>query len=391
MTSVPRVLFVDHTAVLGGAELSLRDIAIDFRDRGAVALFERGPFAAALEAGGVAVITIATGDSLRSMKKASRLPRPGALIAALGASRALAREARQYDLLYANSPKSFLISAAAGLLAGRPVIWHLRDILDRQHFSAPNVRLLVATANARAARVVANSQATADAFVVAGGRRAIVRVVHNGIDPAPFDALGPGVRSDVRRTLGVADDAFLVGSFGRLHPWKGQRVLLEALATLPGVHALIAGGALFSGEADYEAELVTTSACAELGGRVHLLGARDDVPRLIAACDVVVHTSVWPEPFGRVLVEGLLAERPLIASDAGAVREIVQDGVTALLVPPGDAARLAAAIRAVRDDPAQAAALAAAGSLDVRRRFTHEAMIDGVTRVIGDVLDGVRP
>ena len=182
----------------------------------------------------------------------------------------------------------------------------------------------------------------------------------------------------------------LVGSFSRLHPWKGQRVLLDALDTLPGVHAIVVGGALFSGEEPFEAELRARVSQPPLSGRVQLLGTRGDVPSLIAACDVVVHTSVLPEPFGRVLVEALLAYRPLIASNAGGVREIVEDGVTAQLVAPGDAAELARAIQRVRDDPARATDMAAAGSADVRRRFTHDALIAGVSSVVDGVLSVVR-
>lgn len=384
-----RILFIDHTAVLGGAQLSLLDIATGLRHRGATALFEAGPLGDALVAAGVAVIPIAAGASLRSIKKHSRLPSPSALVGTGRAVLELARVAPRFDLLYANSPKSFLVSAAAGLLARRPVVWHLRDILDYEHFSRSNVRLLVAVANARAARVVANSQATADAFVAVGGRRAIVRVVHNGIDAAPFDRLGAADRLRMRRELEIPEDAFLVGSFSRLHPWKGQDVLLDALAQLPDVHAIIVGGALFSGEAAYEAALRERASQPPLVPRVHLLGTRTDVPRLISACDLVVHTSVLPEPFGRVLVEALLATRPLVASDAGGVREIVTDGQTALLVPPGDAVRLADAVRAIRSDPAKSRLMAEAGAADVRRRFTREAMLDGVTRVIDDVLGGV--
>ena len=302
----------------------------------------------------------------------------------------LARAARGFDLLYANSPKSFLISAIAGVIARRPVVWHVRDIISTEHFSRANVRLLVAVANYRTARVVANSQATADAFVAAGGRRDRVTVVHNGIDAEVFDCLAPDTRLTVRRALGIANDAFLVGSFSRLHPWKGQRVLLDALDTLPGVHAIVVGGALFSGEEPFEAELRARVSQPPLSGRVQLLGTRGDVPSLIAACDVVVHTSVLPEPFGRVLVEALLAYRPLIASNAGGVREIVEDGVTAQLVAPGDAAELARAIQRVRDDPARATDMAAAGSADVRRRFTHDALIAGVSSVVDGVLSVVR-
>ena len=149
-----------------------------------------------------------------------------------------------------------------------------------------------------------------------------VTVVHNGIDPAPFDALSPDTRAATRAELGIASDVFLVGCFSRLHPWKGQTVLLDAIARMPNVHALIVGGALFSGEAPYEAELRSRAELPSFAGRVHMLGARDDVPRLLSACDVVVHASVLAEPFGRVLVEAMLAGRPVVATRAGGVLSI---------------------------------------------------------------------
>ncbi|MEP6617721.1 MAG: glycosyltransferase [bacterium] len=379
-----RILFVDHAAVLGGAELSLLDIATHFRDRGAVVLFEDGLFAQALVARGVAVILLAAGSALKGVKKQSRVPGPAAVLTTLRSALELARTARGFDLIYANSPKAFLVSVIAGMIAGRPVIWHLRDIISPAHFSRSNIRILVAVANWRAVRVVANSHATADAFVAAGARRDLMRVVHNGIDAAPFDSLPADARSVVRSALGISDDAFVVGSFSRLHPWKGQRVLLDALDRLPDVHGLIVGGALFSGEEAFEAELHARVARAPLAGRVQMLGTRDDVPALIASCDVVVHTSVLPEPFGRVLVEALLARRPLVASNAGGVLEIVEDGRTALLVTPGDADALANAIAFVRDHPAEATAMSEAGSSDVRVRFTRATMLRGVTAVIDD-------
>jgi len=379
------ILFVDHTAMMGGAQHSLLDIAEANRARCAVALFEDGPFAVALRARGVAVLPLPGGSALRQVKKGSVVPGMRPLVAMVGLARALARAARPFDLLYANSPKSFVVAALAGRLARKPVVWHLRDILGQEHFSRANVRAVVALANWCAVRVVANSRATADAFVAAGGRGSLVTVVHNGIDAAPFDALGPGTRAAVRAELGIPDDVFLVGSFSRLHPWKGQTVLLDAVARMPGVHALVVGGALFSGEAPYEAELRSRAQLPGFAGRVHMLGARDDVPRLLAACDVVVHASVLAEPFGRVLVEAMLARRPVVATAAGGVPEVVSDGETGVLVPPGDARALGEAIDALRRDPARVAALARRGADHARSRFSRESMLAGVHRVILEV------
>jgi glycosyltransferase involved in cell wall biosynthesis len=379
------ILFVDHTAMMGGAQHSLLDIAEANRERGAVALFDDGPFADALEARGVRVLRLDGGATLRQVKKSSAFPGVGPLVATVRLARALARAAQPFDLLYANSPKSFVVAALAGRLARKPVVWHLRDILGEEHFSRTNVRTVVSVANWSAARVVANSRATADAFVAAGGRAALVTVVHNGIDAAPFDALAPDTRGAVRAELGIPDDVFLVGCFSRLHPWKGQTVLLDAVARMPDVHALVVGGALFSGEAPYEAELRGRAQLPALAGRVHMLGARDDVPRLLAACDVVVHASLLAEPFGRVIVEAMLAGRPIVATRAGGVPEVVCDGETGVLVPPGDARALREALDALRRDPARVTALARRGADHARARFSRETMLAGVHRVILEV------
>ena len=380
--SAPRVLFVDHAAAMGGAQHSLLDIAETFRERSAIALLEDGPFATALESRGVRVLRVGGGDALRSIRQRSVVPGARPLAATVGLARAVARAARPYQLLYANSPKSFLVAALAGAMARRSVIWHLRDILDDRHFSAANVRAVVTAANWRAVRIVANSRATADAFVAAGGKRSLVTVVHNGIDPAPFDAVGPDGCRTVRTGLGIPVDAFVVGCFSRLHPWKGQTVLLDAVARMPGVHALVVGGALFDGEAPYEAELRARAELPSFAGRVHMLGARDDVPRLLSACDVVVHASVLAEPFGRVVVEAMLAGRPVIATGAGGVPEVVTDGETGVLVPPGDARALGEALDALRREPVRRAALARRASMHARQRFSRDAMLAGVRRVL---------
>ena len=371
--------------MMGGAQHSLLDIAEAFRERSAIALLDDGPFAAALEARGVHVLRSGGGDALRRIKKTSAFPGVGPLVATIRMALAVARAARPHALLYANSPKSFLVAALAGAIARKPVVWHLRDILGQGHFSAANVRAVITAANWCAVRVVANSRATADAFIAAGGKRALVTVVHNGIDPAPFDALGPDTCREVRAELGIPADAFVVGCFSRLHPWKGQSVLLDAVARMPGVHALVVGGALFSGEAPYEAELRGRAELPAYAGRVHMLGARDDVPRLLNACDVVVHASVLAEPFGRVLVEAMLAGRPVVATDAGGVPEVVTDGETGVLVPPGDARALGEALDALRRDPRRVATLARRGATHARQRFSRDAMLAGVRRVIDEV------
>ena len=140
------------------------------------------------------------------------------------------------------------------------------------------MRAAVTLANLRAARVIANSHATAAAFTGAGGRDALVRVVHNGIDPAPFDAVTPADAAATRAALGVPAGAFVVSLFGRFHPWKGQQVLLDALTALPRVHATVRrGAAVRRGSLRVRPSALRPRRSA-WRSRAHFPGFRSDVP-----------------------------------------------------------------------------------------------------------------
>jgi glycosyltransferase involved in cell wall biosynthesis len=385
----PRVLFVNQAAVLGGGELSLLDISrlLPFQIR--VALFKGGLLQERLQQAGVVVEVLdSAGETFSEVHKDSGLrAAPGALAPLARLAWRLQRLARRTDIVYANSQKAMVVSALAGAVARRPMIWHLRDILNAEHFSPAMRRLAVTVANTRASAVIANSHATAEAFIASGGHRKLVRVVHNGIDPKPFDAVSAREATDARSELNFLDNSFVIGVFGRLAPWKGQHVVLEALSNVQGVCAVFAGDALF-GETDYKDELQKRAEQPGLRDRVRFLGFRDDVPRLMRAVDVVVHSSVNPEPFGRVIVEAMLARRPIVACAAGGVLEIIQDEKTGLLYPPGDVPALSAQIERLRNDPELCERLGAAGYAKAKECFSVSAMVAGVRDVVMDVYTG---
>ncbi|MEJ7811823.1 MAG: glycosyltransferase family 4 protein [Gemmatimonadaceae bacterium] len=379
----PKVLFLSHSGVLGGAELFLLDLLHrepGIRERGTVGLLADGPFHERLEAEGIPVRVFATSAAVLGVRKGDTL-RSGKIMRDVYAlSRRVGRFARDFDLLYANSQKAFIVAALAGLWERRPVLWHLHDILDRDHFSETNLRVAVTVANWLASRVVANSRSTAEAFIAQGGRAHKVRTLYYGIAPAPFLAVTDAEVEVLRAEMGLGD-APTVGLFSRLSPWKGQHVLIEALPTLPGVHALLVGDALF-GEEQYAEGLRAQAASLGVADRTHFLGFRTDLPRLMRLVNVVLHTSTAAEPFGRVIVEGMLAGRPVVASRAGGALEIIQDGVTGLLIQPGDPRALAAAVSSLIEHPDRADALGAAGRAYALAHFSLELMHDDVVRQI---------
>ena len=378
-----RILFLDHVGALGGAELAMLDVARAYRETSTFMLFSDGPFRELLTAAGVRVEILEGGRSLHGVRRETRWPGVGAALRVVALAWQVARRARQHDAIHANSQKAFVVACLAGVLARRPVIWDLNDLLLPEHFSRTNIVLDVVLANHLAVRVIANSRASADTLVAQGGRAAKVRVVYNGLDPAPFDAVTEGDIAAARDELGL-DGAPVLGVFGRLAEWKGQHVALAALAELPGVHLLLVGDALF-GEQAYAASLRRQVELLGLGDRVHFLGFRADIPRLMRLVRVVLHTSTAPEPFGRVIVEGMLARRPVVATRAGGVGEIVTDGRTGVLVPSGDPDSLAAAVERLLADPAWADGIAAAGRADAESRFTVEAMVESMTQSMEEV------
>lgn len=364
---VPRVLFLDHTASLGGAELYLLDAVQPFRATCCVALFGDGPLVARLADVGVATRILSAPPAMLAVtKQGGGMQRLQALPGLVRLVARVARLGRRYDVLFANSQKALVVAALAGRLARRPVLWNLHDLLTTEHFSAANRRLAVGLARWGVARVLANSEATRAAFGKAGGDLRRAHVVYNGHDARPFDRVPDDAVAALRRQLGL-DGVPVVGVFSRLAHWKGQHVLIEALPRLPGVHALLIGDALFEPDRLYRAELQQQVDRLGLRRRVHFLGFRDDVPALMRAVDVVVHTSTAAEPFGRVLVEGMLARRPVVATRAGGALEVVTDE-TGVLVPPGDAAALADALQALLAHPGRAQRLGARG---YERAVTH--------------------
>ncbi len=379
-----KILFLDQTAELGGGELSLLSEVTYLPHECAVFLFEDGPLRALLENAAIPVTVAGNPFGAIAVKKGS-----GSIAALLAvpavASLVLeaARRARRFDLIYANSQKSLIVGALASLLARRPLVWHLHDILDAAHFSASMRRFAVGVGNWRAARIIVNSHATAEAFVRLGGDASRISLAYQGIDEAPFSAVSPGEITRLRAELEPGGRP-LIGVFGRLSPWKGQSLFIEAIAKLSGVVGVIVGGPLF-GEEAYAAALEEKVNNLGLDDRIRFLGFRQDIPALMRCMDVIVHSSVAPEPFGRVVVEAMLAGKPVVASGAGGIPEIVQNGKTGWLYPPGDAKALAETLEEVLENRARTAAVAAAGQAHARDNFSLVAAIRQVDAALRQV------
>lgn len=361
-----KILFLDQSGNLGGAELCLLDIAKPLGNSCLVALFSDGPFKTLLDQQDIPAQVIAT-QSIQVRKKSSLIQGINSLGKLIPLIFKVAQLSRDYDLIYANTQKALVVGAMAGLLGRRPLVYHLHDILSLEHFSPINLRLAVTLANRFAPLVIANSEATQSAFVTAGGNSARVSVVYNGFETTSYLNCHT-TRTRLREQLGLKSH-FVVGHFSRLSPWKGQHVLIDALLHCPeDIVAVFVGDALF-GEQDYATQLHQRIDALGLRHRVQFLGFRSDIPALMAACDLVAHTSTAPEPFGRVIVEAMLCQCPVVAAAAGGAIELVEHGKTGWLCPPGDSQALAEIITTCRNQTEQAAAIAQQAHLIALQKF----------------------
>lgn len=356
-----RILFLDQSCQLGGAELCLTDIAHSFRHTCHVAVFEEGDFPDYLRQRHIPV-TILGKQSLQVQKTSGLWAGIKSMNQLIPLIAEVVKLGQHYDLIYANTQKALVVGAIASLLTQCPLVYHLHDIVSPDHFSFTNRRLIITLAN-QAALIIANSQASRDAFIQAGGRRDRIHVVYNGFRLEDYDRPGDDDRNDDRdrlrrqlipHTSEQTVSPFIIGHFSRLSPWKGQHVLIEALHHCPeDVVAALVGEDLF-GEQDYVQQLHQQIKTLNLEHRVHFLGFRSDIPALMGACDLVAHTSTAPEPFGRVIVEAMLSGTPIVAAAAGGATELVDHGQTGWRSPPGDAQQLAECILTCRNYPEQA-------------------------------------
>jgi glycosyltransferase involved in cell wall biosynthesis len=188
-------------------------------------------------------------------------------------------------------------------------------------------------------------------------------VIPNGVDTDRYPA--PSDRDAVRRSLGVAPDGRLLIVVAKLYAQKGHAVLLEALATARlGPH----DAALFVGDGPERPSLERVARDRDLRA-VHFLGNRPDVPQLLAASDLFVLPSLW-EGLPMALLEGMASGLPVIATDVAGSRQVVVHGQSGILVSPGDAPALAAAITDLMGDELARARLAAAARMRVEQEFS---------------------
>jgi len=372
----PVVLQVLPALGQGGAERGCVDVA-----------------AAIVQGGGTALVASEGGPLLHELTRAGAIHIPMPLdsknpLAIRANAHRLAALITRYDvdIVHARSRAPAWSARAAARRTGRPFLTTFHGTYNEQGY----LKHLYNSIMAKGDLVIAISEHIADLIIarydISPER---VRLIPRGIDLEFFDParVSPGRLVQLTREWRLVDGMPVVMLPGRLTRWKGQAVLIEALARLPHaeVRCLLVGSD--QGRSGYRRELDELIAARGLTGVVHIVDHCRDMPAAYMLADVVVSASTDPEAFGRVAVEAQAMGRPVIASDHGGARETVIPGATGWLTPPGDAEALAAALESALSLDARAREhLAAAAIAHARASFSKSDMCARTLAVYDELL-----
>lgn len=291
---------------------------------------------------------------------------------------------RRYSIVHCHSTKAGLVGRLAARLAQVPVILFTAHGWAFSEGRAYWERWLLAQAERLAAKVTTkiicvseHDRKLALRFKVAHQDQLIV--IHNGIDPQPF------LRADggrVRQHLGLRE-APVLSFAGRLARQKDPLTLLRAIQNISR------GKLILAGDGPLQSQVERFIRQNGLTSQVILVGARTDIPDILAASDVFVLSSRW-EGLPLVIIEAMVAGLPVVASRVGGVPELVEDGVTGFLVPPGNPEALAEALQRLFEDKELCRRMGEAGREKALRSFTLSRMLRETQAVYQEVLSGCR-
>ena len=338
----------------------------------------RGELADDLEADGVEVLVRPLSVLRRSLASPSGL---ASVIAAVGRDAAsLSALIRQRDVALVHSNTSVVLGGAAAAARARvPHVWHVREIYSRFGRAWPAYRRVLLSARA----LPCVSRASAAQFGVSER----VRTIYDGLAVERVRA----PRAVARERLGLDAAAPTITILGRISDWKGQDVLVKALAdpmlASRGVVGVIAGE-VWPGAEDRLTRVLSLADSLGVRDRVRLLGFREDVETVYGASDVVAVPSTRPDPLPGAAIEAAAAGCAIVASAAGGLPEIIRDRETGRLIAPGDSAALARVCAELLDDSWERERLGAAAAADVHTRFAPARLRAAIGELYGEVLGG---
>jgi glycosyltransferase involved in cell wall biosynthesis len=269
-------------------------------------------------------------------------------------------------------------------MARKRLIWSVHDRISRDYMPYFAVLLLRYFVRWLPDHVITNSSSTLHTFLPRLPK--YYDVIYPGIEKPRAEITGKV--PPVQDSANGAEKVWKIGILGRISPTKGHHVFVEAARLIsqrfPNTVFRIIGAAFFN-DLPYEEEL-RANVVASGATNVEFLGFRNNVYREIEQLDIVVHASTTPEPFGQVIVEAMICHKPVIATNAGGVREIVKNGETGWLVPMGDAESIADRVAWIMANPVDVRRMVQAGYERAIKKFIIGSTASKFEQIYEDVL-----
>lgn len=376
------VLLVHQSAELYGSDRVLLNIASELRNAGAfypiVVLPNEGPLAAELRKVNVEYIVRPVGKLSRSAGTLRGIVK--LLIDSVRALLAIRRviKERHIALVHSNTI-AVLGGALAAYWTRTPHVWHVHEIVTHPHFVSEALPRMVC---ALTDRVICISRMSAEWLVERSPQLAAkVDVIWNGM--VRSTSINSEQVAHYRRALWPKhEDGVLIACVGRFNRWKGQEVLVDAIEELwrqgeRRVRVLFVGSAP-PDEPERLIELEQKIAAAKCAECIALHPFTSDIWPVWEASDIAVVPSTEPEPFGLVAIEAMAAGKPVVGTAHGGLLDIVEDGVTGVLVRPRDAVDLAAALRGLIDDEVVRRSMGAAGRRRQEELFSLSQQVEAI-------------
>lgn len=395
-----RVLFLNPVGEVGGAERMLLAAVAGIRAAAIVRVIALadGPLIAAVRTLGVEAEVVPLPDPMQRLGDSQTRGKFASAVRVLPALPALGRHLANLrtavnrfgpDLVHSNGIKTHLLSRLT-VPRRMPVVWHVHDFFGQRRLAG----WLLARARQRCRLAVAVSEA-----VAADARRTLpgvpIAIVPNAIDLAHFTP-GPGDGPDLDRRAGLPPappGTVRVGLVATYARWKGHLAFLDVAARLTDrpVRWYIVGGPIYRTSAQFtEDELRAATSERGLSDRVGFVPFAPDPAPVYRALDVVVHASTLPEPFGLTVAEAMVCGRAVVVSQACGAAELFEPNRDALVIAPGDAPELAAAIDRLVTDAKLRAKLGVAAHRVAEARFDQTRYGPQLLAVYRRVLEGVR-
>lgn len=337
-------LFLAHSAAPSGAELAMLRLTEQLPSEKVVVMFaEDGPLISRYRDAGVDVVVRVASAGGISRHERSFARKLSAVRDFIGYGWRTGKWASEsgVTLIVANSVKSLIYGSVAALRAQVPIVWSVHDRISPDYFRWIDALLIKAVGRLLPAGYIVNSQSTLGT-IRCGNKPTLISPP--GINPTPHGRAIENEPEDLKQIVMV----------GRLSPWKGQLLFVQAFSRVfadSNVRAVIVGDALF-GETEYAKKLRAAAAASGCPERIIFTGNITDVRATLLESQILVHASIIPEPFGSVVVEGLDAGCAVIATSPGGPSEVISNGHNGILVPCGDVDAMEAALRALADNAA---------------------------------------